>query len=77
MYGLFLYNINAMEQLQRLDLAFESLKKQLFGRLHGVYRKQLFENAEELHALPKRSMLPEISEDGNAASSFSETVDIK
>ncbi|KAG6662560.1 hypothetical protein CIPAW_03G251100 [Carya illinoinensis] len=47
-YGLFMYNVNAMEQLERLDHSFESLKKQLFGRLHGVLRKQLFENAEKL-----------------------------
>lgn len=45
-YGLFMYNVNAMEQLERLDLAFESLKKQLIGRLHGVLRRQLFENVE-------------------------------
>lgn len=45
-YGLFMYNANAMEQLERLDLAFEALKKQLFGRLHGVLRKQLFENTQ-------------------------------
>ncbi|KAI3891356.1 hypothetical protein MKX03_031452 [Papaver bracteatum] len=45
-YGLFLYNKNAMEQLEKLDMAFESLKKQLFGHLHEIIRKQLFENAE-------------------------------
>ncbi|XP_022714796.1 arogenate dehydrogenase 2, chloroplastic-like [Durio zibethinus] len=41
-YGLFMYNQNAMEQLERLDMAFESIKKLLFGRLHQVYGKQLF-----------------------------------
>jgi arogenate dehydrogenase (NADP+) len=41
-YGLFLYNKNSMEQLERLDLAFEALKKELFGHLHNVVRKQLF-----------------------------------
>ncbi|KAF2579799.1 hypothetical protein F2Q68_00001855 [Brassica cretica] len=41
-YGLFLYNPNAMEQLERFGFAFESLKKQLFGRLHGLLHKQLF-----------------------------------
>ncbi|XP_010532129.1 PREDICTED: arogenate dehydrogenase 2, chloroplastic-like [Tarenaya hassleriana] len=41
-YGLFMYNQNALEQLERLDMAFESIKKELFGRLHQVYRKQLF-----------------------------------
>ncbi|KAH1212849.1 Arogenate dehydrogenase 1, chloroplastic [Glycine max] len=39
-YGLFLYNINAMEQIERFDRAFESVKKQLFDRLHGFYRQQ-------------------------------------
>ncbi|XP_010557617.1 PREDICTED: arogenate dehydrogenase 1, chloroplastic [Tarenaya hassleriana] len=46
-YGLFLYNPNAMEQLERLDLAFESLKKQLFGRLHCLLHEQLFGNDNE------------------------------
>lgn len=73
-YGLFLYNINAMEQLERLDQAFESLKKQLFGRLHRIYRKQIFENEEQV---PERSLLPEISEDSSAVSSLSNTVDPK
>lgn len=41
-YGLFMYNKNAMEQLERLDMAFEALKKELFGHLHEVCRKQLF-----------------------------------
>ncbi|KAL5706949.1 arogenate dehydrogenase (NADP(+)) [Ranunculus cassubicifolius] len=41
-YGLFLYNKNSLEQLEKLDLAFESVKKQLFGQLHAVHRKQLF-----------------------------------
>ncbi|VFQ70735.1 unnamed protein product [Cuscuta campestris] len=46
-YGLFMYNKNAMEQLVRLDFAFESLKKELFGHLHNKLRKQLFRKAEE------------------------------
>lgn len=56
-YGLFMYNVNAMEQLERLDLAFESLKKQLFGRLHGVLRKQLFKEANHF-----QNLLPSSSE---------------
>ncbi|KAE9609749.1 hypothetical protein Lal_00006518 [Lupinus albus] len=76
-YGLFLYNLNAMEQLERLDQAIESLKKQLFGRLHRIYRKQVFENEELVHALPERSLLREISDDRNAVSSLSDTVDPK
>ncbi|KAG5594057.1 hypothetical protein H5410_035289 [Solanum commersonii] len=46
-YGLFMYNKNAMEELERLDLAFEALKKELFGHLHDLLRKQLFGKAEE------------------------------
>ncbi|XP_020226578.1 arogenate dehydrogenase 1, chloroplastic [Cajanus cajan] len=76
-YGLFLYNINAMEQLERFDLAFESLKKQLFDRLHDVYRKQVFKYEEKLHDFSERSMLLRISEDNNPGSSFSNTVDNK
>ncbi|WCJ29973.1 arogenate dehydrogenase [Euphorbia peplus] len=45
-YGLFMYNVNAMKQLERLESAFECLKKQLFGQLQDVLRKQLPENAE-------------------------------
>ncbi|XP_041006957.1 arogenate dehydrogenase 1, chloroplastic [Juglans microcarpa x Juglans regia] len=65
-YGLFMYNVNAMEQLERLDHSFESLKKQLFGRLHGVLRKQLFEDAEKFEVSWEKRMLPKLSE-GNAA----------
>ncbi|KAI3446850.1 hypothetical protein Pfo_003515 [Paulownia fortunei] len=70
-YGLFMYNKNAMEQLERLDLAFEALKKELFGHLHEVLRKQLFGKIEEgglrrpmLAKLPKNGtpLLPPHSE---------------
>ncbi|KAK9076752.1 hypothetical protein SSX86_005086 [Deinandra increscens subsp. villosa] len=61
-YGLFMYNKNAMEQLERLDLAFESLKKELFGHLHDVLRKQLFGTRERslgvLQRPPALSKLP-------------------
>ncbi|KAI5679621.1 hypothetical protein M9H77_00848 [Catharanthus roseus] len=57
-YGLFMYNKNAMEQLERLDLAFESLKKELLGHLHEVLRKQLFGKAEEGVQGPTLSKLP-------------------
>ena len=53
-----MYNVNAMEQLKRLDLAFESLKKQLFGRMHGVLRTQLFENADESRVMKEQHLLP-------------------
>ncbi|XP_020259335.1 arogenate dehydrogenase 2, chloroplastic-like [Asparagus officinalis] len=42
--GLFMYNKNATELLDRLDAAFDSLKKELFENLHDVLRKQLFES---------------------------------
>ncbi|KAJ9551038.1 hypothetical protein OSB04_015083 [Centaurea solstitialis] len=61
-YGLFMYNKNAMEQLERLDFAFESLKKELFGHLHEVLRKQLFGSGDRhlgfWHEAPVLSKLP-------------------
>ncbi|XP_074565992.1 arogenate dehydrogenase 2, chloroplastic-like [Curcuma longa] len=42
--GLFMYNYNSTELLERLDIAFDSVKKELFGRLHDILRKQLFES---------------------------------
>lgn len=49
-YGLFVYNKNSLEMLERMDLAFEALRKELFSRLHGVVRKQLFEGeAKKVH----------------------------
>ncbi|KAK1437437.1 hypothetical protein QVD17_03228 [Tagetes erecta] len=65
-YGLFMYNKNAMEQLERLDLAFESLKKELFGHLHDVLRKQLFETrGQSLGALQKPPALSKLPPNGN------------
>ncbi|KAK2644878.1 hypothetical protein Ddye_020073 [Dipteronia dyeriana] len=51
-----------MEQLERLDMAFESLKKQLIGRLHGVLRKQLFENTEKFPVPRKQPLVPKLSQ---------------
>ncbi|CAL5048149.1 unnamed protein product [Urochloa decumbens] len=42
-YGLFMYNVNATEQLDNLERAFESVKQMLFGRLHDLLRKQIVE----------------------------------
>ncbi|XP_039142895.1 arogenate dehydrogenase 2, chloroplastic-like [Dioscorea cayenensis subsp. rotundata] len=42
-YGLFMYNVNATEQIDNLDKAFEIVKQKLFGRLHGILRKQIVE----------------------------------
>ncbi|XP_039843727.1 arogenate dehydrogenase 1, chloroplastic-like isoform X2 [Panicum virgatum] len=42
-YGLFMYNINATEQLDNLERAFESVRQMLYGRLHDLLRKQIVE----------------------------------
>ncbi|KAL4564045.1 hypothetical protein LXL04_028095 [Taraxacum kok-saghyz] len=68
-YGLFMYNKNAMEQLERLDLAFESLKKELFGHLHEVLRKQLFGTTEKsLGLLQVPRALAKLPPNGNGSS---------
>ncbi|KAI3495985.1 hypothetical protein L1887_38333 [Cichorium endivia] len=68
-YGLFMYNKNAMEQLERLDLAFESLKKELFGHLHEVLRKQLFGTKERsMGVLQKPKALSKLPPNGNTPS---------
>ena len=41
---------NATEELERLERAFDSVKKQLFTRLHAVARQQLFQQAPEVRA---------------------------
>lgn len=40
-YGLFLYNPNATEELERLEMAFNSVKRELFSRLHQKLRENL------------------------------------
>ncbi|KAL5731194.1 arogenate dehydrogenase (NADP(+)) [Ranunculus cassubicifolius] len=40
-YGLFMYNVNASDQIEKLDRAFETVKQKLFGRLHDILRKQI------------------------------------
>ncbi|PKA47207.1 Arogenate dehydrogenase 2, chloroplastic [Apostasia shenzhenica] len=44
-YGLFMYNVNATEQIENLDRAFETVKQKLFGRLHDILRKQIVDRA--------------------------------
>ncbi|CAN8232486.1 unnamed protein product [Cochlearia groenlandica] len=56
-YGLFLFNSNAMEQLERFGLAFESLKKQLFGQMHCLLRKQLFGNDKDVQTMLETTSL--------------------
>ncbi|KAK9193341.1 hypothetical protein WN944_004038 [Citrus x changshan-huyou] len=48
----------------RLDLAFEALRTQLFGSLHEVVRKQLFENGK---ARRRQRSLRETNGNGSAA----------
>lgn len=45
-YGLFMYNTNATEELQRLEFAFDAVKKQLLDQLHEKLREQLFGSAD-------------------------------
>ncbi|XP_022730469.1 arogenate dehydrogenase 1, chloroplastic [Durio zibethinus] len=71
-YGLFMYNVNSMEQLEKMDFAIESLKKQLFGRLHGVLRKELFGDSEKFEVLQEKS----VERNGAALSSSVESVKI-
>jgi len=40
-YGLFLYNPNATEELERLEQAFDKVKRRLFSQLHEKLREQL------------------------------------
>uniref|UniRef100_A0A0D9WU07 Prephenate/arogenate dehydrogenase domain-containing protein n=1 Tax=Leersia perrieri TaxID=77586 RepID=A0A0D9WU07_9ORYZ len=46
--GLFMYNNNSTELLNRLEWAMDSVKKKLFDGLHDVLRKQLFEGSPPL-----------------------------
>ncbi len=48
---------NATEELERLEHAFDSVKKQLFRRLHDVARAQLFQQAPAAPTKPRRLML--------------------
>ncbi|KAK3002863.1 hypothetical protein RJ639_020026 [Escallonia herrerae] len=73
-YGLFMYNKNAMEQLERLDLAFEELRKELFEILHGAVRSQLFGEAEQGGREHERPAVREVPSNGRALPPPSETV---
>uniref|UniRef100_A0A0D6QS32 Prephenate/arogenate dehydrogenase domain-containing protein n=1 Tax=Araucaria cunninghamii TaxID=56994 RepID=A0A0D6QS32_ARACU len=39
--GLFLCNANAMEQMEKLERAFDTVKNELMGKLHGMVANQL------------------------------------
>ncbi|CAN6449905.1 unnamed protein product [Victoria cruziana] len=65
-YGLFMYNVNATEQIERLEMAFDSLKKELFGHLHDILRRQIFDGEMgKLDGFPKK-MVPALPENGYA-----------
>ncbi|KDO47415.1 hypothetical protein CISIN_1g044593mg, partial [Citrus sinensis] len=66
-YGLFMYNKNSLEQLQRLEMAFESIKQQLFGQMFRVYRKELFGSAEEEEEEERVRLLSATKETQNGA----------
>lgn len=48
-YGLFLYNPNATEELERLEQAFDKVKRRLFQQLHEKLRENLHINITEEH----------------------------
>ncbi|GJX67296.1 arogenate dehydrogenase 2, chloroplastic-like protein, partial [Tanacetum coccineum] len=76
-YGLFMYNKNAMEQLERLDLAFESLKKELFGKLHEALRKQMFGTKEQgLLKLPYNGNGTSLPAESDSSNSFNVTLSL-
>ncbi|KAL5731195.1 arogenate dehydrogenase (NADP(+)) [Ranunculus cassubicifolius] len=56
-YGLFMYNVNATDQIENLDRAFETVKQKLFGRLHDILRKQIVHRVP-LEVGPSRSNVP-------------------
>ncbi|KAL6335429.1 hypothetical protein AAG906_029672 [Vitis piasezkii] len=45
-YGLFIYNNNAMDQLEKLELAFQSLKRELSGNLQSLYSRRCLKMKE-------------------------------
>jgi arogenate dehydrogenase (NADP+) len=46
-YGLFLYNPNATQELERLEQAFDQVKRRLFQQLHDKLRENLHINVRE------------------------------
>ncbi|XP_057846214.2 arogenate dehydrogenase 2, chloroplastic [Cryptomeria japonica] len=59
-YGLFMYNVNSTEQLERLEMAFDALKKQLVGRLHKILRTQLFDGVARGEVSEQNSTLADL-----------------
>eukprot|EP01025_Chloroclados_australasicus_P020410 TRINITY_DN21511_c0_g1_i1.p2 TRINITY_DN21511_c0_g1~~TRINITY_DN21511_c0_g1_i1.p2 ORF type:complete len:196 (+),score=25.71 TRINITY_DN21511_c0_g1_i1:313-900(+) len=46
-YGLFMYNQNSTETLDRLEKAFDDIKRKLFSELHDIVRQQIFPAVEQ------------------------------
>ena len=61
-YGLFMYNGNATEELDRLEKAFDGLKKQLFEELHDKLREQLYLDPRDPQHLANASTTTQISD---------------
>ncbi|CAN6215672.1 unnamed protein product [Urochloa humidicola] len=68
--GLFMYNKNSTELLNRLEWAMDSVKKKLFDGLHDVLRKQLFDFEGTSAADPAAEMVvvggADLNDEGDA-----------
>ena len=65
-YGLFMYNVNATDELEKMEIAFDEVKKELFGRMHNVVRQQLFEVGPDENSL-ERSQNAAVGEKSDGA----------
>ncbi|KAL4431139.1 hypothetical protein ABPG75_006395 [Micractinium tetrahymenae] len=68
-YGLFMYNQNATEQLDRLEKAFDEVKARLLQQLHDKVRQQIFYG--DSNQPEPRLMLTDGSSGANGSSSSS------
>eukprot|EP00192_Tetraselmis_astigmatica_P010924 CAMPEP_0117655248 /NCGR_PEP_ID=MMETSP0804-20121206/4180_1 /TAXON_ID=1074897 /ORGANISM="Tetraselmis astigmatica, Strain CCMP880" /LENGTH=344 /DNA_ID=CAMNT_0005461591 /DNA_START=48 /DNA_END=1082 /DNA_ORIENTATION=+ len=75
-YGLFMYNQNATQELQRLEQAFDKIRQGLMDQLHVKLRTELFGPSIEdldvqvLQPPPRQSLLP-----GNGTGNVGKTID--
>ncbi|KAK1612061.1 hypothetical protein QYE76_035734 [Lolium multiflorum] len=67
--GLFMYNQNSTELLNRLESAMDEIKRRLFDELHQVLRKQLFEGSPPLNTGSPGSSSPPLNTDRPDSSS--------
>ncbi|KAL3677851.1 hypothetical protein R1sor_020807 [Riccia sorocarpa] len=83
-YGLFLYNQNATEELQNLEQAFDTVKSQLFNKLHQILREQMLlkggaNQQQELNVIKSpppavKSLL--LSDNSNGSASSLQGIDV-